>query len=61
MPASEADSPGRARGCSARPRLGGTLELWCIGAQGDRLSFQSSGMTLDLESGFLRGRYVQCP
>ena len=40
--------------------LGGTLELWCIGARGGRLSYQSSGVTVDLASGLLEGNYVQC-
>jgi ABC-type branched-subunit amino acid transport system substrate-binding protein len=40
--------------------LGGTLELWCVESRGGRLSYQSSGITLDLASGDLVGYYVQC-
>lgn len=40
--------------------LGGTLELWCISSAGGRLSFESSGLTLDLARGQLQGAYVQC-
>lgn len=41
--------------------LGGTLELWCIENRGGRLSYQSSGITLELATGLLEGEYVQCP
>jgi hypothetical protein len=40
--------------------LGGTLELWCISNAGGRLSFESSGRTLDLARGELQGEFVQC-
>jgi ABC-type branched-subunit amino acid transport system substrate-binding protein len=40
--------------------LGGTLELWCIENRATRLSYQSSGLTLDLASGLLEGTYKQC-
>jgi ABC-type branched-subunit amino acid transport system substrate-binding protein len=40
--------------------LGGTLELWCIENIAGRLSYQSSGLTLDLASGLLEGSYKQC-
>ena len=40
--------------------LGGTLELWCIENRVGRLSYQSSGLTLDLATGLLEGEYTQC-
>jgi branched-chain amino acid transport system substrate-binding protein len=40
--------------------LGGALELWCIENRAGRLSYQSSGLTLDLASGLLEGTYQQC-
>lgn len=41
--------------------LGGTLELWCIENRAGRLSYQSSGLTLELATGQLTGEYKQCP
>jgi branched-chain amino acid transport system substrate-binding protein len=40
--------------------LGGTLELWCIEKRAGRLSYQSSGLTLELATGLLDGHYKQC-
>lgn len=40
--------------------LGGTLELWCIANQAGRLSYQSSGLTLDLATGTEMGKFEQC-
>ena len=40
--------------------LGGTLELWCIERRAGHLSYQSSGLTLDLATGRLEGDYKQC-
>jgi branched-chain amino acid transport system substrate-binding protein len=41
--------------------LGGTIEMWCIGAANDMPAYQSSGLTLDVASGQLSGHYAQCP
>lgn len=40
--------------------LGGTLELWCIENRAGRLSYQSSGVTLDLATGSLKDNFKQC-
>ena len=40
--------------------LGGTLELWCIENRGGHLSYESSGLTVELATGLLQGTYTQC-
>ncbi len=40
--------------------LGGTLEMWCIGAPGGKPAFQSSGLTFDIMSGKQAGTYAAC-
>jgi ABC-type branched-subunit amino acid transport system substrate-binding protein len=40
--------------------LGGTLEMWCIGAPGGKPAFQSSGLTFDIMSGKQAGAYAPC-
>jgi branched-chain amino acid transport system substrate-binding protein len=40
--------------------LGGTLELWCIENRAGRLSYQSSGLTVELATGLVQGQYKQC-
>jgi branched-chain amino acid transport system substrate-binding protein len=39
---------------------GGTIELWCLSEISGKPGYDSSGVTLDLRSGQLRGQYVQC-
>jgi len=41
--------------------LGGTIELWCISEAAGRASYDSSGITYDLQLGRTEGTYVQCP
>ena len=41
--------------------LGGTLEMWCIGASGPAPAFQSSGLTFDVKTQQYSGTYIQCP
>jgi ABC-type branched-subunit amino acid transport system substrate-binding protein len=40
--------------------LGGTLELWCIENRTGHLSYQSSGLTVELATGLLTGTFTQC-
>jgi ABC-type branched-subunit amino acid transport system substrate-binding protein len=40
--------------------LGGTIELWCISEAAGRSSYDSSGITFDLQLGRTEGTYVQC-
>lgn len=40
--------------------LAGTIELWCISDMSGRSSFDSSGITFDLQQGRTEGTYVQC-
>lgn len=40
--------------------VGGTLEMWCIGASGGTPQYRSSGLTFDLETMVESGKYVQC-
>jgi hypothetical protein len=40
--------------------VGGTLEMWCIGASGGTPSFRSSGLEFDLGELQESGQYVQC-
>lgn len=41
--------------------VGGTVELWCIADTSGKPGYSSSGVSLDLASGLIRGQYVQCP
>jgi len=42
--------------------LGGTLEMWCIGASpAGSATFQTSGLFYDIKSKALTGTYAQCP
>ena len=41
--------------------LSGTIELWCISEIAGRSSYDSSGVTYDLQLGRTEGAYVQCP
>jgi branched-chain amino acid transport system substrate-binding protein len=40
--------------------LGGTLEMWCIGAPNGRPAYQSSGLTFDIMTETEAGQFVQC-
>ena len=40
--------------------LGGTLEMWCIGASGGTPAYRSSGLNFDLKTKAESGEYVQC-
>ena len=40
--------------------LAGTIELWCISEVSGRSSYDSSGITFDLQQGRMDGTYVQC-
>jgi ABC-type branched-subunit amino acid transport system substrate-binding protein len=40
--------------------LGGTLEMWCIGAPNGRPAYQSSGLTFDIMTQTLSGQFSQC-
>jgi branched-chain amino acid transport system substrate-binding protein len=40
--------------------LGGTLEMWCIGASGGTPAYRSSGLNFDLKTKVESGEYVQC-
>ena len=39
---------------------GGTIELWCVTQVADKLTYTSSGMTLDLASSEIRGVSTEC-
>lgn len=40
--------------------VGGTLEMWCIGAPGGTPAYQNSGLTFDIKTGMATGMYTQC-
>jgi ABC-type branched-subunit amino acid transport system substrate-binding protein len=40
--------------------LGGTIEMWCIGAPNGPAAYLSSGLTYDLKTKMTSGMYVQC-
>jgi ABC-type branched-subunit amino acid transport system substrate-binding protein len=40
--------------------VGGTLEMWCIGAPGGKPTFQSSGLTFDIMTQTESGTYTPC-
>ena len=40
--------------------VGGTLEMWCIGAPGGTPAYQSSGLTFDIKTKTATGMYTQC-
>ncbi|HEX6276208.1 MAG TPA: hypothetical protein VFZ53_24370, partial [Polyangiaceae bacterium] len=40
--------------------LGGTLEMWCIGAPNGRPAYQSSGLTFDIMTQTPSGQFAQC-
>lgn len=40
--------------------VGGTLEMWCIGTNGNTAVYQSSGLTFDLAKQERIGKYTQC-
>jgi ABC-type branched-subunit amino acid transport system substrate-binding protein len=40
--------------------IGGTLEMWCIGATTPTPAFQSSGLTFDVKTQQYAGTYTQC-
>jgi branched-chain amino acid transport system substrate-binding protein len=40
--------------------LGGTLEMWCIGAPNGRPAYQGSGLTFDIMTETEAGQFVQC-
>jgi branched-chain amino acid transport system substrate-binding protein len=40
--------------------LGGTIEMWCIGAPGGKASYQSSGLTFDIMTQKEEGTFTQC-
>jgi branched-chain amino acid transport system substrate-binding protein len=40
--------------------MGGTIEMWCIGAPAGPPAYQSSGLTYDIKSGNYSGMYAQC-
>jgi len=41
--------------------VGGTIEMWCIGAPtGSAAAYQSSGLTYDIKTGAYTGVYTQC-
>jgi len=40
--------------------LGGTLEIWCIGAGMGKPAYQSSGLGFDVMTGASQGEYAQC-
>ena len=40
--------------------LGGTLEMWCIGAPSGRPAYQGSGLTFDIMTQELSGQFTQC-
>lgn len=40
--------------------LGGTLEMWCIGAPGGKPAYQSSGLRFDIMTQEEEGTYTQC-
>ncbi len=40
--------------------LGGTLEIWCIGAPGGKPTYQSSGLTFDIMTATQSGQFKQC-
>lgn len=40
--------------------MGGTLEMWCLGAPGGKPTYQSAGLTFDLMTQKEEGSYTQC-
>ena len=40
--------------------LGGTLEMWCIGAPNGRAAYQGSGLTFDVMTNTPSGQFTQC-
>jgi branched-chain amino acid transport system substrate-binding protein len=40
--------------------VGGTIEMWCIGAGDGMPAYQSSGLTFDVAKAVIRGAYTQC-
>jgi ABC-type branched-subunit amino acid transport system substrate-binding protein len=40
--------------------VGGTIEMWCIGAGDGTPVYQSSGLTFDVARGTVSGEYTQC-
>jgi hypothetical protein len=40
--------------------VGGTIEMWCIGAGDGTPAYQSSGLTFDVANAMISGAYTQC-
>lgn len=40
--------------------VGGTIEMWCIGAGDSTPVYQSSGLSFDVATGMVSGEYTQC-